>query len=102
MRVNINGNLGVILCAWYSSRLHLMNFKLNTVNLKCAVYREMEFHMKNYNIQGHPCGIYLKAYALALQRIKLFFHFITSLKKHYSLFSRDGRQQGPSSSMLVH
>lgn len=54
--------------------------------------------MKNSNTQGHPCGIYEKAYAFALQRITLLSHFITSVEEeHFSLFSRDDRQQDPIS-----
>lgn len=47
-----------------SSRLPLINFKLNTVTL-CYYVHGKEFHVKNY--EGHPCGIYEKVYALTLQ-----------------------------------
>lgn len=58
--------------------------------------------MKNYNIQGHPCGICEKAYAFALQIITSFPHFITPIEEHYTLFSRDDGQQAPSPAILVH
>lgn len=60
-------------------------FQVKYCYLKCAVHGEMEFHMKNYTIQGHPCGTYEKVYALALQRIELFSYFVTLIQKHHSL-----------------
>lgn len=42
----------------------------------------MGFCTKNRSIQGHPCGTYEKAYALALQRTKSFSYFITYVEKH--------------------
>lgn len=37
----------------------------------------MEFHMKKFNIQGHPCDTYKKVYGLALQRTKLFSYYLS-------------------------
>lgn len=77
-------------------------FQIKHCYLMGAVHRETEFHMKNYNVQAHSCGIYEKAYVFALQRITLFSHFIISVEDHFSLFSRDDSSKAPSLAIPVH
>lgn len=70
-------------------------FQVQYCYLKCVVYREMEFHMKNSNIQDHPCGTYEEVYALALQRTKLFSYYL-SRGNLYSVEMRGNRAPSPA------